>query len=50
MRRYAGAGGLSAAMLIVVVQACDSPASPAADAGMVEQSLSPEAGLIQMAS
>jgi hypothetical protein len=48
MRRYAGAGGLSAAMLIVVVQACDSPASPAADAGMVEQSLSPEASLIHI--
>ena len=48
MRRYAGAGGLSAAMLIVVVQACDSPASPAADAGMVERSPSPEASLIQI--
>jgi hypothetical protein len=48
MRRYTRAGGLSAAMLIVVTQACDSPASPAVGGGTLDQFPSPEANLVRV--
>jgi hypothetical protein len=50
MVRYVVAGGLAAAILVLLIPACDAPSSPAADVGLAEgdQLPAPEASLVKI--